>query len=690
MPKTSPKSFSYASLVKDLPAVAFQRLKTPDGKISYPFVSAKGRELLEFSANEKVLTDTDGCLDIVHWGDKDAFAEEIARSERDGNLSREKFRAVLASGETKWFYGYAKPVFKKDGSVLWNGFWVDVSADKRKDQLQALVLQNIQEGILAFDRQGSVLICTPAVASLLNRSEEQLENGNIFTLFPDSDTAETLKQFLLNPYGGGTSKVVFTTTMRKEDCRDVILEISLSKADDFYIAQFRDITDRRQKEMQLQYLAFHDAETGVGNYAYLKEAFPRILEQAKSSKTQVAVLSIAPDSVGQINAVAGHVIGTHLLSEMAKRIQNCLTNQDILLRTSGHHFVVLLCGLEFNLEAEEKIEKILHSFTETLEVDGLDFDVSVCVGVCFCPQDGEDIDDLIAHADLALEKARSEAKSSMRIYTGELSMPAVANMSMHKKLKQALENDEIFPYFQPQVDIATGRIIGLEALARWKSCDGMIPPADFIPEAEEYGLIDTLAEIILNQACTWNQKWYAMGLASIPVAVNISGRQFHNESQLLRMVDRTLEATGLPPYLLELELTESSAMYDPKNARRIIQTLLDNNVRCALDDFGTGYSSLSVLRSFPLKKLKIDRSFVLQLSDPKNTEIVRATIAMAHALNLSVLAEGVENKQHFDILRDLGCDIIQGYLFSRPLPAEETEILLSRWDARLAATGKGL
>lgn len=690
MPKTSPKSFSYASLVKDLPAVAFQRLKTPDGKISYPFVSAKGRELLEFSANEKVLTDTDGCLDIVHWGDKDAFAEEIARSERDRNLSREKFRAVLASGETKWFYGYAKPVFKKDGSVLWNGFWVDVSADKRKDQLQALVLQNIQEGILAFDRQGSVLICTPAVASLLNRSEEQLENGNIFTLFPDSDTAETLKQFLLNPYGGGTSKVVFTTTMRKEDCRDVILEISLSKADDFYIAQFRDITDRRQKEMQLQYLAFHDAETGVGNYAYLKEAFPRILEQAKSSKTQVAVLSIAPDSVGQINAVAGHVIGTHLLSEMAKRIQNCLTNQDILLRTSGHHFVVLLCGLEFNLEAEEKIEKILHSFTETLEVDGLDFDVSVCVGVCFCPQDGEDIDDLIAHADLALEKARSEAKSSMRIYTGELSMPAVANMSMHKKLKQALENDEIFPYFQPQVDIATGRIIGLEALARWKSCDGMIPPADFIPEAEEYGLIDTLAEIILNQACTWNQKWYAMGLASIPVAVNISGRQFHNESQLLRMVDRTLEATGLPPYLLELELTESSAMYDPKNARRIIQTLLDNNVRCALDDFGTGYSSLSVLRSFPLKKLKIDRSFVLQLSDPKNTEIVRATIAMAHALNLSVLAEGVENKQHFDILRDLGCDIIQGYLFSRPLPAEETEILLSRWDARLAATGKGL
>lgn len=689
-PKTAQKAFSYAALVQDLPAVAFQRLKSPDGKISYPFVSEKGRSLLGLSPNEKILTDIDGCLDVVHWSDKDAFAEEITRSEKDKNVSREKFRAVLPSGETKWFYGYAKPSFKKDGSVLWNGIWVDVSADKRKDQLQTLVLKHIKEGIIAFDRQGAILICTPAAADLLNCPPEKLENGNVFSLFPDTGTAETLKQFLLNPYNGTNGKAVFITTMHGEGCNDVILEISLSKADDFFIAQFRDITERRQKEMQLQYLAFHDAETGVSNYAYLKENFPRILEQAKTSKTQVAILSIAPDSLGQINAVAGHVVGTHLLSEMAKRIQNCLTNQDILLRTSGHHFVVLLCGLEFNLEAEAKIESILHAFDETMDVDGLDFDVSVCVGVCFCPQDGEDIDNLISHADLALEKARSEAKGSMRIYTGELSMPAVANMSMHKKLKQALENNEIFPYFQPQVDIATGRIIGLEALARWKSCDGMIPPADFIPEAEEYGLIDTLAEIILNQACSWNQKWYAMGLSSIPVAVNISGRQFHNENQLLKMVDRVLENTGLPPYLLELELTESSAMYDPKNARRIIQTLLDNNIRCALDDFGTGYSSLSVLRSFPLKKLKIDRSFVLQLSDLKNLEIVRATIAMAHALKLSVLAEGVENKQHFEILRDLGCDIIQGYLFSRPLPAEETEILLSRWDARMASTGKGL
>lgn len=690
MLKQSSKSFSYASLIKDLPAVAFQRLRTPEGQFRYIFVSSKGKEVLGFSLFDELLTDDDGCSDIVHWSDKDPLAKEIRRSAEELSVSREKFRAVLPSGEVKWFYGYAKPILKKDGSVLWNGIWVDVSADKRKDQFQSLLLENIQEGIVAFDRQGIILMATPALAKLLQCPAEKLENSSVFTLFPDSEASDAIKHFLLTPYGGVREKTVFTTTVRNEEYETISLEISLSKADEFYIAVFRDITERRQKELQLQYLAYHDAETGVGNYAFLKDIFPHTLAQAKSTKTQIAILSIAPDSVGQFNAVAGHVIGTRLLSEMAKRIQSCLSDQDILLRTSGHHFVVLLCGLEFTLEAEEKIEQILKAFNTSLVVDDLEFEVSVCIGVCFCPQDGEKIDDLIAHADLALEKARADAKGSMRVYTGELSMPAVANMSMRKKLKQAIENEDIFPYFQPQVDIKTGRIIGLEALARWKSCDGMIPPADFIPEAEEYGLIDSLAEIILNQSCQWNEKWYAMGLCSIPVAVNISGRQFHNENQLLRLVDNALDRTGLPPYLLELELTESSAMYDPKNAQRIIQTLLDNNIRCALDDFGTGYSSLSVLRSFPLKKLKIDRSFVLQLSDPKNTEIVRATIAMAHALNLSVLAEGVENKQHFEILKNLGCDIIQGYLFSRPLPAEEIEVLLARWDARIAATGRAL
>ena len=375
---------------------------------------------------------------------------------------------------------------------------------------------------------------------------------------------------------------------------------------------------------------------------------------------------------------------------MADRIRSCLSNSDVLALTCAHHFTVLLTGVEFSIEIEKKVESLLKAFKEPVEVDDVEFDFSVSIGVCFYPQNGKKLEELINFADLALEKARSEAQSSMRLYSSDFSTAAAVNRNMRKNLKVAIENGEITAYYQPQVAIQTGQIIGLEALARWKTPDGLIPPADFIAEAEEYGLIDALTETVLSQACNWNQKWYSMGLCNVPVAVNISARQFHNETQLLRLVDNALDKSGLPPYLLELELTESSAMFDPKNARRIIQNLLDNNIRCALDDFGTGYSSLSVLRSFPLKKLKIDRSFILDLKEKKNLEIVRATIAMAHALNLTVLAEGVETRRHFEILKSLECDVIQGYLFSQPLSAEETELLLMRWDAGLAATGKGL
>ena len=390
-----------------------------------------------------------------------------------------------------------------------------------------------------------------------------------------------------------------------------------------------------------------------------------------------------------INAVSAHLVNTRLAAVVAERIRNCLNVSDVVALTYTHHFTVLLTGIEFSIEIEKKVESILKAFKTPVSVDDVEFDFSVSIGVCFYPQNGDKLEQLIEFADLALNKARSESQSSMRLYSSDFSMAAAVNRNMRKNLKSAIENREITAYYQPQVDIKTGQIIGLEALARWKTPDGLIPPSDFIAEAEEYGLIDALTETVLDQACSWNQKWYSMGLCSVPVSVNISARQFHNETQLLKLVDTALDKNGLPPYLLELELTESSAMYDPKNARRIIQNLLDNNIRCALDDFGTGYSSLSVLRSFPLKKLKIDRSFILDLKEKKNLEIVRATIAMAHALNLTVLAEGVETRKHFEILKSLDCDVIQGYLFAQPLSPEETELLLMRWDAGLAATGKG-
>ena len=680
-------AFSYSGVMKNLPFVAFVRKKTAKGSFSYDFPTPRDRDALDLSPFDAFPSDADGCPDIVQWSDKDKLARAIAKSARDMTVCTESFGVVLPSGDMRWLAGASYPKKLKDGSMEWRGFWLDVTDEKKRDYYNTIVLESVNEGVAAFDRQGRILSFSPALTRILGCKEGEVADRTIFSLLPD-DVSENLQQHML--LSALKDRISLNAVIKTAEKPPVYLEIDMLQRDAVFICLFRDITAFKHKEDELRWLAYHDINTGVENYAYLKDAFERAQEKSRVEQTQIAVLSITPDSLGQLNAVTDQEISARVISAIADRIRSCLSENDCLAQTSSHHFTVLVTGLDFALSVEKKIESILHSFEQSIFVNELEFDLTVSIGVCFCPQDGETLAELISHADLALENVRANEKSAMRIYNSDLSLKAAISLNMRQNLKKAIENDEIHAYFQPQVDIGSGHIIGLEALARWRTADGvLIPPSEFIPEAEEYGLIDSLTESILDQACSWNQKWYSMGLCRVPVAVNISGRQFHNETQLLCMVDKALDNSGLPPYLLELELTESSAMFDPKNAQRIIQTLLDNNIRCALDDFGTGYSSLSVLRSFPLKKLKIDRSFVLQLNEKKNLEIVRATIAMAHALNLSVLAEGVENRQHFEKLKELGCDIIQGYLFSRPLSPEQTELMLMRWDADVAALGKG-
>lgn len=681
------QSFPYASVAKSLPFIAFSRTKSAKGTFSYEFPSEKDRDALDFSAFDEILTDENGCMDIVCPEDKERLARAIEASEREMEPSEESFCVTLSSGEKKWLTGSALPKKQKNGDVVWNGFWLDVTRERKKEYFNSLVLESVHEGVVAFDRQGIILFISPSLMKMLSCTADDVSKKTIFSLLPE-DASETIQQYML--LSALKEKTAIEVNFSGKDGEIVFLEIDMMQKDSFFVCLFRDVSEYRQRERELLYLAYHDVNTGVENYTYLKDAFDAAFEQSKVSQTQIAVLSVSLDSLGQLNALSNQNITAEVVAAMADRIRSCLSQGDYLAQVGNYRFAVLITGLEFTLGVERKAKAILNSFNEPIFADGLEFDLSVSIGLCFCPQDGNVLEDLIFRSDLALEKARIGERGAIRIYNNDLSVSAAININMRRNLKKAFENNEIKAYFQPQVDIKTGQIVGLEALARWFTSDGMIiPPAEFISEAEEYGLIDSLTDIILEQACSWNQKWYSMGLCRVPVAVNISGRQFHNETQLLSLVDKALNNSGLPPYLLELELTETSAMLDPENAQRIIRTLLENNVKCALDDFGTGYSSLSVLRSFPLKKLKIDRSFILDLDERENLEIVKATIVMAHALNLSVLAEGVENRRNFEILKEAGCDIIQGYLLSRPLPPEQTELLLMRWDADGAATGLG-
>ncbi len=436
-----------------------------------------------------------------------------------------------------------------------------------------------------------------------------------------------------------------------------------------------DVTDRKRAEEELMFLAYYDPLTGLGNRSLFIERFGRAKGFAARIDAWVAVLSLGLDRFTIINATLGHSKGDQVLLAVARRIQETVDIGDLLCRAGGDRFLLMLTGVTSNEDIEQAVRQIIEKFEDPLTVEGQDLDVTVSIGAAVFPRNGDSAEALIMHSEAALHQAKSEGTASYQIFTEEMGERAQNTLTMQHRLRRALDNHEFVAYFQPQIETRSGKIVGMEALVRWLSPEhGMIPPGAFIEVAEDFGLIDAMCEQVLRDACRWNKRWQDEGLAHVPVAVNISGRQFHNTRLLLHTVDSVLAEMNMDPRYLELELTESSAMSDPENAINVVNMLVDRGISCAIDDFGTGYSSLSVLKRFPIRKLKIDRSFVNEVTtDPGDAAIVCAMIAMANALNLKVIAEGVETQDHLNFLHGVGCDQIQGFLMSRPLPGEEME-----------------
>lgn len=438
-----------------------------------------------------------------------------------------------------------------------------------------------------------------------------------------------------------------------------------------------DVTDRKRAEEELMFLAYYDPVTGLGNRSLFNDRFGQARDTARRENRAVAVLSIGIDRFSIVNATLGHSMGDRVLTAAGRRLKENVSQADLVCRAGGDRFLVMLTGLADQEAQGQAVRALQRSFDVPLEVEGQEFDLTVSVGAAMFPCDAENVETLIMHSEAALHLAKKQGPSSFQAFTEDMGQRAQNTMTMQHRLRRALDNQEFVAFFQPQVQTRTGKIVGMEALVRWISPEhGLIPPGAFIDVAEEFGLIDAMCEQVLRDACRWNRRWQELGLAHVPVAVNISGRQFHNSRLLINQVDSVLRECDMNPQYLELELTESSAMSDPENAIRVVRQLEDRGIGCAIDDFGTGYSSLSVLKRFPIKKLKIDRSFVNEVTtDPGDAAIVCAMIAMANALNLKVVAEGVETQDHLDFLHGVGCDQIQGYLMSRPLPGEEMEAL---------------
>jgi diguanylate cyclase (GGDEF)-like protein len=373
-----------------------------------------------------------------------------------------------------------------------------------------------------------------------------------------------------------------------------------------------------------------------------------------------------------VNDSLGHTVGDHLLKEFAARLKGCTREQDTVARVGGDEFVVALCGIKSQAEIVAAAKRVLDATAGRFMVDGNSLSASCSVGISIFPEHGKDCESLIQYADQAMYWAKEKGRNNYQFFKEEMNAHVVQQLTLENDLRMAIERKEFLLVYQPQVNTVSGKIVGLEALIRWKHPKlGFVPPDRFIPASEKNGLILPIGEWVLKTACSQARSWLEAGFQTVPVSVNVSAVQFRQEG-FCQLIKGVLDETGLPPQYLELELTESLLMSNEDLMFPVLQELKEIGLNLVIDDFGTGYSSLSYLKQFPVNKLKIDRSFIRDLSiDPDDAAITSAIISMAKGLGLKVIAEGVETNEQMAFLRDHLCDEIQGYFFSKPITASE-------------------
>ena len=441
----------------------------------------------------------------------------------------------------------------------------------------------------------------------------------------------------------------------------------------------------------VEYLAFHDGLTKLPNRSLFSKLLGQSISEARRYDRTLAVAFLDLDRFKQINDTLGHEAGDHLLQEVASRLERCVRESDTVARLGGDEFVVLLPQLDDGKYAATVAQKILSAIAIPFTLIGYEFRVTASIGISVYPQDGLDEQTLTKNADIAMYQAKEEGKNNFQFYSAKLNANSLERLTLESALRHALERNEFQLHYQAKRDIGSGRITGMEALLRWEHPDlGTIAPMQFIPVAEETGLIVPIGKWVLRTACLQNLAWHKRGLPPFNIAVNLSARQFSDE-HLLQDVASILKATGMPAHLLELEITESLLIHDVENTLRILTGLKALGVRIAIDDFGTGYSSLASLQRFPLDTIKIDRSFIRDITGSNDeTGLADAIIAMGKSLSLTVVAQGVETREQAEFLRTHACDELQGFYFNRPLPAEQFTQLLLAQAVEITYTGKSL
>ena len=447
------------------------------------------------------------------------------------------------------------------------------------------------------------------------------------------------------------------------------IQISQYQINPLIVIIAHDDTERKEMENKIINMAYYDALTGLPNRNLMDDRLKVALAQAERSKTKLAILLLDMDNFKAINDTMGHQMGDKLLREVAKRLQGCLRKEDTIARMGGDEFVFILTGIKDDNDASMLAKKVLDSLKKSFKLYPHDIFTTFSIGIAIYPADGKDPQALLMNADAAMYKAKEKGKNTFQVYNPSMVFQATRKRVLESGLRRALANDEFVLHYQPKLDVKTNKWMGAEALLRWDvPFTGLISPGEFIPVAEESRLIVPIGEWVLRTACKQMKAWEKIGLPPLNMAVNLSGRQFV-QKDLVSMIAGIIAETGIDARYLELELTESLLMENSEAAIAKLRDLHDMGISLSIDDFGTGYSSLQYLKDLPIHALKVDQSFVQDLSTEANVVITRAIVSLAKTLKLKTIVEGVETEEQRVFMESIGCDIMQGFLFARPMPA---------------------
>lgn len=555
-----------------------------------------------------------------------------------------------------------------------------VSSFRKELDLFWSVLESSSEPMLITDANGRIEYVNPAFCSVTGYLSEEVIGKNPSIMKSGRHDAAFYTEMWKSIQETGQWEGEIWDKRKSGEIYPKWLSINTVRHHDNtvwkYVGIFSDLTSLKQTEQHLEYLAHYDSLTNIPNRLLFRDRLQQAMKRADRSRSKVALLFFDLNRFKHVNDTFGHFAGDQLLIEFANRVGGCIRDEDTLARIGGDEFAIVLDDIKSRIDVENVIGKIMDTLTPQFLIKGHILYVTTSIGVALYPTDGNRSDILFTNADMAMYVAKEMGGNSFFFFEPSLINISFEHLSTETNLRQAIANEEFVLHYQPQVDLKTGAITGMESLIRRKQGEWLVPPAKFIYLAEETGLIVPISEWVLKSACRQNKQWINDGLPHMCMGVNFTAAQLFSV-KLLNLVEEVLKDTGLDPGLLELELTERVIVKDPGSAIQLMRDLKSLGIHLSIDDFGTGYSSLSYLNRFPVDKLKIDISFVKECHrDPHSASITRAIINLAHNLGMKVIAEGVETKGQLDFLTEHGCDEIQGFYFSIPLSPDGLKSLI--------------